>query len=447
MMAAGLVAWVLLGGGADPSELVRRLGSGPAAEREAAARQLEEIGAGALPLLRLARDVGQPEVRDRADALIDRIEGRLLTRPTPITLDFRDRPLPEVIAAINAQGAATLELFPEDPERWRRRTVTVQEPEPVPFWTALDRVCRAAQLQRKFPPGGRTQERPPVIRLVAGDDDVSSPLSDSGPFRTRLIVLSRQHDILLDQNPRLPISPLARVSQGRIDIEQFTLRMELTAEPRMSLATTGEPRLLEAIDDRGRSLVLPRDAPRDATKEFQARFNTAWARVALQDPGRRSRSIRRLRGVVPVAVVARKADPLDVPLAEAEGRTFRDGSLSATVRGLTIQPGRPMSLRLLLRDEGGRGEVLPERVRRNSDFFSSDFWQVRGQALVDVVDARGGEMPVFAQLDSMGQDEVQVTIRIPESSAGGPVPARLRCYRLVQAATEVTFEFADIPLP
>lgn len=447
MVGASLVAWVLCGWQADPAELVRRLGAETAAGREEAARQLEAIGPEALPLLRLARDVGQPEVRDRATDLIDRIEARLLTRPTLIPLDFRDRPLPEVVAAFNARGAATLELYPADPDLWRPRTVTLQEPEPVPFWRALDRLCRAAQLQRKFPPGGRTQEAPPVIGLVVGVEGASAPVSDGGPFRTRLIGLHRQHDIILDQSPRRSISPAARVSKDRVDVEQFVLRLELTAEPRMSLATTGEPRLLEATDDQGRSLLLPGDAPRDNTRDFNARFNTAWARVHLKDPGPRSRSIRLLRGVVPVAVVARKPDPLVIPLADAEGRTFRAGSLAVTVRGIAPDPGPPATFGLLLRDEPGRGVVLPDRVRLNSDFFSGDFWDARNRALVEVVDSQGGPLPWFAQPESMGPDEVRLTIRLLDSSAGRRVPDQLRCYRVIQAATEAPFEFTDIPLP
>src|SRR4051812_11580173 len=87
----------------DPSALVAQLGSARYARREAAASALEKLGRQALPALRSARDVKDPEIRSRASALITRIEGGLLTKPTLVTLDYRDRPLGEVIRSIGDQ--------------------------------------------------------------------------------------------------------------------------------------------------------------------------------------------------------------------------------------------------------------------------------------------------------------------------------------------------------
>src|SRR2546430_1533947 len=88
MMGAHLAAIVLLGQvpspptSAAPTAMVARLGSGRFAERQAAATAIERLGARALPALRSARDVKDPEVRTRAAALIAKIEGALLTQPS-----------------------------------------------------------------------------------------------------------------------------------------------------------------------------------------------------------------------------------------------------------------------------------------------------------------------------------------------------------------------------
>src|SRR5262245_3873734 len=81
---------------AEVPRLVQQLGSSRYQERESAAAGLERIGRAALPALREAREQRDPEVRTRASALVNRIEGALLTQPTMLRLDFEARPLPEV---------------------------------------------------------------------------------------------------------------------------------------------------------------------------------------------------------------------------------------------------------------------------------------------------------------------------------------------------------------
>src|SRR5262245_20086369 len=90
-----------------PAELVRRLGSDRFAEPVEAAKALERLGPAALPALRTAKDSEDPKVRARVAALLETLDRGAdvdrLTRPTFIKLDFRDRPLSEVVDALNAR--------------------------------------------------------------------------------------------------------------------------------------------------------------------------------------------------------------------------------------------------------------------------------------------------------------------------------------------------------
>jgi hypothetical protein len=100
LAALGLVAF-LAAAGPDPrvEQLIRRLGSDSYAEREAAARALEGLGAAALPALRTAARGPDPEVRARAGRLVEAIEGAGVIRA-------RD----EAVAAVGALGGrATLD--------------------------------------------------------------------------------------------------------------------------------------------------------------------------------------------------------------------------------------------------------------------------------------------------------------------------------------------------
>jgi hypothetical protein len=121
MVTASLALVLVLGRAAeaDPADLVRELGSRGAAEREAAAAALERMGREALPVLRVATDSRNPQIRERAAALIEKIEGGTLADPTRITLDFEDRPLIEVVEAIGARGNLKLVLEPEGDGAWR----------------------------------------------------------------------------------------------------------------------------------------------------------------------------------------------------------------------------------------------------------------------------------------------------------------------------------------
>src|SRR4051812_44376729 len=113
LLGANLALIILLGQvpAADPAALVAQLGSPRYADREAATAALERMGRTALAPLRAARDARDPEIRTRAAALVHTIEGTLLTQPTLVTLDFVDRPLPEVIKALSDQTGIKLGLI------------------------------------------------------------------------------------------------------------------------------------------------------------------------------------------------------------------------------------------------------------------------------------------------------------------------------------------------
>ncbi len=153
--------------GSDAVKLIGRLGAESFDDRVAAYKALERLGGEALPALRAAADARDPRVRSRVRALIDsigrRVETDRFSRPTMIRLDFRDRPLGEVVAALNERHdlGLTLRLGPEprrgmrffDPDQpgrlkeLRDRAITLEAAQPVPFWEAVDRLCKAASLR------------------------------------------------------------------------------------------------------------------------------------------------------------------------------------------------------------------------------------------------------------------------------------------------------------
>src|SRR5262249_46049442 len=161
---------------------------------EAAASELEQLGGIALPALRAAREQKDPEVRSRAAALIEKIEGTLLTQPTMLRLDSEDQPLPEVLKDLSEQSGIRLTLLPQNAAEWKTRGVTLHEPNRLPFWKAMDRLCEASRLQYNAGINGFPYGRDPVFPLFEGGTRPSAPTFDSGPFRLTVLGLHFQRD-------------------------------------------------------------------------------------------------------------------------------------------------------------------------------------------------------------------------------------------------------------
>ncbi len=208
IIASVLVAAVLgLGPGDETSELVTKLGSSRAAERDEAAAQLLKHGRDALPALREAVKSKNPDLHERAAGLIEKIDQGLMLQPTLIKLDERERPLDEVVKSLGEQAGVAIRLEPENAPAGSSRKVTLQEPHPVPFWTALDRLCRAGEL--RYDANANVEIRGQggmvfrgegmVFRLYTGPAN-ASPTSDHGPFRVQVAQLFHMRDILTDKN-------------------------------------------------------------------------------------------------------------------------------------------------------------------------------------------------------------------------------------------------------
>src|SRR5262249_33173708 len=129
----------------------------------------------AIPALRAARKHSDSEVRRRAADLLAPIEAATLLAPKRVTLTLTKKTAAEAIAAINKETGYQVDL--------RVPAAKVGQPEErfdfhwkdVPFWQALDEVCRAAGLavQQNFGDG----------RLhVQGEDRYAPYVCQAGAF-------------------------------------------------------------------------------------------------------------------------------------------------------------------------------------------------------------------------------------------------------------------------
>jgi hypothetical protein len=465
MIGASLTLLVLLGqnpspsASSDPASLVEQLGSGRYAERQAAASALERLGRRALPALRAGREVRDPEVRTRAGILIDKIEGALLTQPTLITLNFTDRTLTDVLKSFGEQAGIKMGLNPEPNGGAPGRRITLQETAPLPFWKAVDKLCEVAHLHHAygaftgFPPNREVE-----FSLSTGVPRPSGPVSDSGPFRVGLVRLHYERDVsftsaglqaFVGRRPRqiMPVEPVGNAPQRGFSMnEQFSAQLQITAEPRLSVSPNGPLKLIQAVDDRGQSLVFPDNGALNTQQNSGYLGISSWSALqltaALKRPELPGKSITKLRGVVPVMVSTRKPGPLVIPLAGAAGKSFHNDDVTLYVEEIRANPNaRQTTIELSVQPlskppiaNSGRTPVGTGMNIHRPEIYSQQ---------IEVVDSRGRPVTCFPSGDGEGSRMVlMIPTRDPAAS-----PSELRYYAMSRATTEVSFAFEDLPMP
>jgi hypothetical protein len=443
----------------DAVTLIGRLGADSFDDRVAAYKALEGLGGEALPALRAAADTSDARVRARVRALIASIGRQVETdrfaRSTMIRLDFPNRPLGEVVDALNDRHdlGLSLRLGPEprrgmmiiDPgqpkrlKQLRNREITLEAAQPLPFWEAIDRLCKVGALRYDLSPRmGFGPSR--VFLVLMADRTGRGPVSDSGPFRVQIAGVRSvfERDFTLDPDP-------ARRGAKPTGVGELTVPLAVLPEPGLMLHQDGAVIVTEATDDRGRSLAASAPAelgPGQANRSYQVMNGLASIQVnaVLVAPDPPGTVIRRLRGKVPVIAAARGAVPIVIPLKGAGilGKPFPTRDMTLVVDEVSLAPGAPASVQVTIRPNGDRvleHLQLHDAAGRRIDYGLGT--QMRGG------DGKG----------SYDRYRLIVSPVLEDGPAEGPrtsktpIPSELRYYGFVQAVTEVPFDFRDIPMP
>lgn len=425
----------------EPADrLVSQLGAPRFIDREQAARDLVALGSPALPALRRARQSPDPEIRDRALPLIQRIYFAQAIAPTRVALDFRDRPLQEVLRALEARSGIPIWLDPRAGKAVAARPITLESAHPLPFWEAIDRLVVEARLRSDLRPVSREGTggvRPTLVLEEAGDR--LAPAVNWGPFRLKLQSLVERRELNLD--------PAARPMGDEPPPPSWMLsgRLHLLAEPRLSVDRAGAVRLKIATDDQGRSLLPETPSPHDAGSDLENLVHRAEfsknpemaVPLTFSPSGSRLGRSFRLEGVLPVAVVAMSPDATEIPLAGAVGKTFETDDLAITIVAVGPRP------------EDGR-TVLDLAVRSLLPMAEDGSAPAAASMLVDrqieLRDDRGRALPIFMQRAEAEGPALRFRVVVLPTPEGGE-PVSLRYRSLLRGVVEVPFRFRDVPLP
>lgn len=357
------------------------------------------------------------------------------TKPSLVALDFKDRPLPEVVAAISARSGNPVVLQFYNEFENNPRKITLQSPEPVPFWDAIDRFSIDTKLDRALNDGGPFGVRAPSISFYGAGGD-PGPALYVGPFRFGKFAIQANY------RKSFVLSPGA----GDDPEEGYRAQFEVLPEPRVLAIRTGPIKDLEAVDDAGRSLLDPKVTDPEklsvqvnghALGGYQSLF-----RIKLATPPPGSKKLKSLKGVLPVEIaIPPKAPTLVIGLAESVGKSFKAGDFTVTIEEFGSKPGGPTVLKVLAKIEGERG---PQGPASKPLLWTRSSMIARS---LEVVDARGQPLATGAGATS-GGDELRCTYQfsaVPGRPA--PIPKSLRVYAPDWVAWDAPFEFREVPLP
>jgi hypothetical protein len=472
-----LVVLALSTGQADPVKLVDQLGSPRFSEREEAAEALKRLGAEALPALRNAMQNDDMERRSRATALVTEIEARVMVEPTLVKLAYHDRPLLEVVADLGNQSDVTISLFPENAPGWAEKRVTLETAGPVSFWEAIERLCREANLvvsNAPFPP--QMVPNAPARKRRAGtlqlfqSSGVPGPSGVNGPFRAVATNILHHRDRVFAQNG-FPMMPQGVIVNGQVPrpnrlgqagaaaqpgatTETFGVGIQINSEPRLSLMQNGALKLLEAVDEQGRSLVPLADPA--AANRFQGAlsFNGMAGGSALQFPMMLNlpdppgKFVKRLRLSVPVVVMSRHNEPFVIPLAGSKGKTFESPAMTLQIHEIKTEPNQQFAtIELTVKMRHDEATNNPNQGPFGQEFTAFRFNPGQSQNQVEIADAQGRlYMQWFPLNPQAGNDGLRMILRLMPSEGVGP-PTEIRLYELGRAETEAIVELHDIPMP
>jgi hypothetical protein len=133
---------------AELDALIGQLGSGEWKERDAAQKRIVDLGQPAVASIdELAKNATDPEVRQRARDILRQIQGGDFSKPSLVTLHFKNARPVEVYQSLDEQAHAKLTTWPPNLFEMRVRirnpgvpggakTVTI-DLDKVPFWKAM----------------------------------------------------------------------------------------------------------------------------------------------------------------------------------------------------------------------------------------------------------------------------------------------------------------------
>jgi hypothetical protein len=264
-----------------PADWIRRLGSRNYADREKAARALEQLGKPALAGLREAMNHADLETKRRAILVMERIEDRLIQEElavaTPVHLRFQNLSMDESFREIEKQlGLRCAGVNSKDP--------ISLDTGAVPYWQAWRLFCAAAKLEET----DYARSAAKLKRLSKDDATQLTTMFDrNGIGRRYPFWTPRMEFPAAAPADRYSVddrhSVRVRVKWHGLDksVEEKMLHgvfaVDVRAEPRLEIVTIPRAEITKIVDDQGQarsvqSIKLFPNTPRTEDADFLAAY-------------------------------------------------------------------------------------------------------------------------------------------------------------------------------
>jgi hypothetical protein len=312
---------------AQIAKLVEQLDAADAADRDAAEKQLVELGLkdksaasgeAFVDLLPKPNDEMPQEVQVRLTRIASEIRNRIAKQAiegTTVTLDVADAPLDEVLKELEKQTGNRVTDYREQFGQETADKKVTYSGKDQPFWAALDAILDGAQM---------------------------SPYNDSG--EANLAIIDRDQGVLRRGGGRAVYSGPFRIeatgasSQRGIrspDQSGLSVDFEISWEPRLrpiGLALNAADLKVVCDDGREAPVVGGEEA---FNVEVQSGSHATDVTVSLQLPARKSEKLATVEGRMTALVPGRTAELKFDNLAAAKEVTQRAGEVAVTLDRVT----------------------------------------------------------------------------------------------------------------
>jgi hypothetical protein len=413
------------------SRLIEQLGDVDYRKRDDAVLKLKAEGLKALPALREAINHPDAEVRRRATDLVPLLETTAILTPKRVTLKLENKPIRAVFEAIEKQTGYKVEMWGTN-----NRSNYSFDFVDLPFWEALDRVCRATGM---------------VLQQGFGDDHIRLQPQEGyvpyvrydGPFR--LVPTGFQHY----RNIEFGLVGKGGASGARN--ESLTLGFTLFVEPKLPLLGMGEVRIDAAYDTENNSMLTPTPGTDDMVNlnlrmgmrgaRWTSRYGmgnrttSLQTQVMLSRPSDKAIGVKSVRGHIPVTLLAQQTPMVVAPdILKAKGTRAKIDTTSFHIEEVTRLPNKQVTVKM----------TVTEATDNPHDYT----WMNALYQRIELQDDAGNKFnPMGNNWGNNSPGSVQLTTTYAPQGNKTGMPTKLIYYRWTTLQYEIPFEFKDLPLP
>jgi hypothetical protein len=293
------------------AKLIEQLGSAKFSEREAASKELEEIGIPALEALQKAAKSTDLETRKRAQKIIAKVRrgkaGWEIKQATRVHLAYKDMPLDRAVADFSKKTGCTITLLDPD-DKLADRKVTLDTGDTT-FWPAFDKFCEAAGLTEAG------------IRETAGASEAMPALAlkpgKPGKVPTEHVASLRVRGRTVNQI----------VLQGALADDELSLEMQFSVEPKAWVYRLVAFRLDKILDDQGQTLKEAESADAKlGARQVSPYGSSLLVPLVLKRGAKPAKALKEVKGALTIEIVTAPHLLISVDdFMKAAGKTFEDG--------------------------------------------------------------------------------------------------------------------------